>query len=286
MGSIDVRQCSGALGAEVRGVELAALDDATWKELHDLWLEHLVLFFPDQHLDPDAHVAFARRLGEPEIHPFIPKLDDDHPEIVVLDSVKADEFHTDVTFSPTPPIASVLQMVEMPASGGDTIWTNQYLAFETLSPPIRELVSGLTAVHTAWPMGHPEMAATHPAVRVHPETGRRSLFVNRGFTSHFVELRRSESEALLGYLWAWSEQPGFQCRYRWSDGAVALWDNRCTQHYGVPDFDGRRVLQRVTVLGDAPVGEPPRWEPSPYAARRGEAPTAADPRTNSITDES
>jgi len=252
--SVTVEPMSGALGAQVRGIDLRHLDDHAWGQLHDLWLEHLVLFFPDQALDPDSHVAFARRFGEPEIHAFAPKLDDDHLEVVVLDGVRADEWHTDCTFSASPPMASVLHNVICPPVGGDTVWTNQYLAYERLSAPLRGLLDGLTAVHTAHPMGHPEVQATHPAVRIHPETGRRSLFVNRGFTSHFVELHRPESDALLAFLYGWSEQPAFQCRFRWSAGTIALWDNRCTQHIGVPDFEGRRLLQRVTVIGDTPVG--------------------------------
>jgi len=291
--TIRVEPLSGAIGAEVVGVDLAHLDDDTWGQVHAAWLEHLVLFFPDQDLDADAHVALGRRLGEPEIHPFIPKLDDAHPEIVVLDSdagAKADVWHTDVTFSPTPPLASILKMVTCPPRGGDTMWTNQYLAYETLSAPMRDLLDGLSAVHHASPFGHPEITASHPAVRTHPETGRRSLFVNRTFTSHFVELRRSESDALLQYLCAWSEQPQFQCRYRWREGSVGMWENRCTQHYAVNDYDQRRVIQRVTVLGDAPSGGGTRWAPFEDAragaaaayAKAGVRPIETDTRTNSI----
>jgi len=282
--TLEVQPISGTLGAEVRGVDLADLDDATWGAVRRAWLDHLVLFFPGQHLAPDAHVALGRRLGEPEIHPFIPKLDEAHPEIVVLDSErggKADVWHTDVTFSPTPPLASILQMNVCPSRGGDTMWTNQYLVYESLSAPLRDLVDGLTAVHTATPFGHPEITATHPAVREHPETGRRSLFVNRTFTSHFVELRRSESDALLEYLCRWSEQPQFQCRYRWHEGDVGMWDNRCTQHYAINDYDEQRVIQRVTVLGPAPFGGAPKWQPF-IADARGGYPIEADPRTNSI----
>jgi taurine dioxygenase len=285
-----VRRLSGALGAEVTGIDLADLHDEAFARVRELWLEHLVLFFPGQDLDPDAHVAFARRFGEPEIHPFGPKLDPDHPEVMVLDSVKAERFHTDVTFSPSPPIASVLQMAINPTVGGDTIWTNQHLAFEALSPPMRDLLSGLTARHTAASSGHPEIHADHPAVRTHPETGRPALFVNEGFTSHLLEMRRAESDALLAYLYAWSAQPRFQCRYSWSAGTVAIWDNRCTQHYGVYDYAERRVLHRVTVLdGQRPWGEPARWEPLAdelsYGADPGRLdrkPVPVDERTNSI----
>lgn len=291
--TLDIRPVAGALGAEVRGVDLAAMSDAEWAAVRAAWLEHLVLFFPEQDLSPDAHVALGRRLGEIEIHPFIPKLDDAHPEIVVLDSAsggKADVWHTDVTFSETPPLASILRMAVCPPVGGDTMWTNQYLVYEELSQPIRDLVDGLTAVHHAKPFGHPEITATHPAVRIHPETGRKALFVNRTFTSHFVELRRSESDSLLEMLCRFSEQPQFQCRYRWQEGAVGMWDNRCTQHYAINDYDRRRVIQRVTVLGDAPTG--PATQYLPFETSRGTAeeayrrndiaPIATDERTNSV----
>ncbi len=293
MTALEVRPLTGCIGAEVAGVDLNRLDDALWNEIRAVWLDHLVLFFPDQHLDPDAHAALGGRLGELEIHPYIPKLDDDHPQIVVLDSdqgAKADTWHTDVTFSATPPLASILQMIECPPSGGDTLWSNQYLAYETLSDPVRDLLDGLSAVHTAMPFGHPEVNATHPVVRTHPETGRRSLFVNRTFTSHIVELRREESAALLEHLYRWSEQPRFQCRYRWRPGTLGMWDNRCTQHHAVNDYNDRRVIHRVTVLGDQPAGGRPRWRPfeetgSSAAAvyrRAAGRPLPTDPRANSI----
>ena len=270
---MEIERVTGALGAEIRGADLAALDDDGFAQVQAALLEHLVVFFPDQDLTPDEHRAFAVRFGEPEIHPFIPKLDDDHQEIVVLDSdkgAKADVWHTDVTFSETPPLCSVLKMVTTPSFGGDTMWTNQYLVYEGLSAPMRDLLDGLTAVHSAWPFGHPEITTEHPAVRVHPETGRRSLFVNRQFTSHFPQLRRSESDALLGYLCTFSEQPQFVVRYRWSEGAVGVWDNRCTQHHAVNDYDAPRVIHRVTILGDTPQGNPPRW-PAYESARGGAA---------------
>jgi taurine dioxygenase len=226
-------------------------------EIHRLWLEHLVLFFPAQQLTPDAHIELARRFGEPEIHQYLPKLDDDHQEIVVLDSdtgVRADFWHTDVAFSPTPPKASILQIITTPPFGGDTIWSNQYAAYDTLSAPMRELLDGLTAVHDAGSHGDPDNRAEHPAIRVHPETGRRALFVNGTSTSHFVELERHESDALLAMLLRWCEHPKFHCRYRWGPGDVAIWDNRCTQHHAVNDYGDTRVGRRVTVIGDVPVG--------------------------------
>jgi taurine dioxygenase len=263
MDALDLRPLSAPLGAEVRGVDLRDLDDDTWAAIHAAWLAHLVLFFPDQHLSPHEQVAVARRFGTPDVRPYLPKLSDAHREIVVLDSdagERADHWHADVTFDAAPPKASILQMEMCPATGGDTMWSNQYLAYESLSEPVRDLLDGLSAVHVAVHVGTGRWAE-HPAVCVHPETGRKSLFVNRTSTSHFVQLRADESDALLGFLFDFSEQPRFQCRYRWSTGTVAVCDNRCTQHYAIFDFDGQRVMHRVTVLGDVPEGEPPRWPP-------------------------
>ncbi len=260
---LDVRPVSGALGAEIRGLDVEHITDAEFEALHDALLRYHVVFMPAQQLTPDGHVALARRFGEIEIHPFIPKLDDEHPEVVVLDGdqgARADVWHTDVTWSPHPPIASILHMVVCPDSGGDTMFSNQHLVYEALSAPLRDLLDGCTAVHTAEVFGAPENRAEHPVVRTHPVTGRRSLYVNRQFTSHIPQLSREESDALLAHLYSFSEQPPFQCRYRWEPGGVGIWDNRSTQHYAVNDYDAPRLIQRVTVLGDDPQGNPPRWD--------------------------
>jgi len=278
---LDVRRVSGALGAEVRGLDLRAVDEARFSGLKDLLIEHLVLFFPDQNLSPDEHRAFALRFGLPEIHPFIPKLDEAHPEIVVLsaeDGYIADVWHTDVTFDASPPICSVLQSLKMPSAGGDTMWANQYLAYERLSEPMKAFVAGLTAIHTAANYGHPERAAEHPVVRRHPVTGRPSLFVNEQFTRRIPQLSRDESEALLRLLYAHCTQQQFTCRYAWETGTIAIWDNRCTQHYAVNDYEGERVISRATILGDLP--EPAfdtrRWPP--YQAPRKSAASAGRDR--------
>jgi len=261
--ALDVRPVSGALGAEIRGLDLEHITDAEFEAMLGQLIVHHVVFLPDQHLSPEGHVALARRFGEIEIHPFIPKLDDEHPEIVVLDGdqgARADVWHTDVTWSDHPPIASVLHTVVCPTRGGDTMFSNQHLVYEALSAPMRDLLVGCTAVHTAEVFGHPEQTAEHPVVRRHPVTGRKSLYVNRQFTSHIPQLRRQESDAVLAELYSFSEQPLFQCRYRWEPGGVGIWDNRCTQHYAVNDYDEPRLIQRVTVLGDDPQGDAPRWD--------------------------
>jgi taurine dioxygenase len=275
---ISVRPVSGALGAEVVGLDLGDLDDGGFDQLRAALRDHLVVFLPDQPLSPEAHRDLGRRFGELEVHPYLPKLDGEHPEIVVLESERgmiADVWHTDVTFAASPPMFSALHMRVCPPVGGDTMWTNQHLVYESLSEPMRELLLGLTAVHTAAVFGHPDQQAEHPVVRVHPETGRESLFVNRQFTSRIVQLAPGESDALLQYLWAFSEQPHFTCRRSWTPGTVAIWDNRATQHYVVNDFDAPRVLSRVTVLGDDPqaAGDTGRWPA--YVPGRASAANAA-----------
>lgn len=258
---VSVQPLAGAIGAEVHGIDLRDLDETTWEEIHRLWLEHLVLFFPAQELSPGDHVRFAGRFGPLEAHPFLDRLSDEHPEIVVIssDAGAASNWHTDVTFKHDPPKASVLRMAECPTRGGDTIWMNQGAACEALSGPIRDLLDGLTAIHTAKGFGQPERQAEHPVVIDHPETGRRALYVNRAFTSHIAQIRPAESDALLQFLFAWCERPEFQCRYRWTRGTVAVWDNRCTQHYAVADYSEHRRIERVTVRGQRPQGGDSRW---------------------------
>ncbi|MFN3219871.1 MAG: TauD/TfdA dioxygenase family protein [Acidimicrobiales bacterium] len=251
---LDVRPVGAVIGAEIHGVDLNDLNAEQSAAIRQAFTDHLVLFFPGQSLTPDGHRAFASTFGELEVVPSLPKLDDDHPEIVVLDdadSPAADVWHTDVTFAEQPPITAILHMVEGPAFGGDTQWINLYRAYETLSAPMRDMLEGLTAVHAnKYGTG---ASAEHPVVRVHPDTGRRSLYVNRIFTSHIPQLSRPESDVLLQFLFRWSEQANFSVRHRWTPGDVAMWDNRCTLHQRVNDWNGNRVMQRITVLGDAPV---------------------------------
>ncbi|MEU1804404.1 TauD/TfdA family dioxygenase [Streptomyces sp. NPDC019937] len=258
-----VRPVSGALGAEIFGMDLTAINDADFERIRELLLRYLVIFFPDQsHLTPEAHIALGKRFGEVEVHPFLPKVEG-YPELALIESDKggkADEWHIDVTFSPNPPVASILHLVTCPESGGDTMWSNQYLAYETLSEPYREMLDGLTAVHVLKAPEVGEMKAEHPVVRVHPETGRRSLYVTRMWSSHIPQLSRHESDTVLQFLFEHSEQPAFNCRYRWQPGAVAMWDNRATQHLAINDYSAYRKGQRVTILGDHPTGDAPRWK--------------------------
>jgi len=267
----DVTALSPFLGAELRGISLADLDDATFSVVQQALLDHLVIFFRDQHLAPRDQLALAKRFGEAALHPAYPVLEG---AVTVLEHTedkptKIDTWHTDMTFQPRPPMGTVLQAVVVPSCGGDTMWSSMYAAYDALSDPIKKLVDGLNAVHDfahgfkeslAEPGGRQRLQpavqanppVTHPAVRTHPVTGRRALFVNRLFTTGFVELNRGESDALLAMLCDHCETPEFSVRFAWQPGSVAIWDNRCTQHRPVNDYIGHRRLHRVTIQGDSP----------------------------------
>jgi taurine dioxygenase len=266
-----VARMAGALGAQIRGISINALTDEVFGNIHDLLLKHQVIFIAGQaDMTPQAHIALGRRFGELELHPYLPRLEG-YPQIVIIDSEKGgkvDVWHTDMTFHQSPPIASILHLVQVPPSGGDTMFTNQCLVYEQLSAPMRDFLDGLTAIHMVRADNSYSSRAEHPVVRVHPETRRRSLYVNRLFTSHIPQLSRNESDAVLEYLFRFSEGPQFTCRYRWHAGDVAIWDNRVTQHYAVNDYSEIRRGQRVTVLGDHPAGHEPRW--AQYVAAPGQ----------------
>ena len=264
---LQVTRLSGSLGAEVRGIALERATAADAATIRQLLTEHLVLFFPDQRLDPDTHIAFGRLFGELEAHPNL-SFDAERPEFFELHAYGgqgaiADEWHSDLTCQAQPSLIAILHMVECPDVGGDTMWANMYKAYDELSPPMQEFCEGLSALHDAHPHGNSDQMAVHPVVRVHPDTGRKSLFVNEHFTRRIVELSHHESEAVLGYLTRWATSPRFTVRYRWSQGTIAMWDNRCTQHNVLNDFEGERIIQRVTVMGDQPqAAAPKRWKPS------------------------
>ena len=262
----DVRKLAGSLGAEVRGIALEDAGPGDAKAILELLAEHMVLFFPEQKLDPDSHIAFGKLFGELEAHPNL-ALGAERPEFFELRAeggagAIADEWHSDLTCQPEPSVFAILHMVKCPPYGGDTMWANMYKAYEALTPPMQAFCEGLTALHDAHAHGKPENMAVHPVVRVHPETGRKSLFVNEHFTRRIVELDLEASDVLLSYLLKHATQNRFALRYHWTEGTVAMWDNRCTQHYVLDDFEGHRMLQRVTVMGD----HPERAEPVRYPA--------------------
>ena len=287
--SPEVRRQSGALGAEVRGFSFTDVGAAEAKQIEALLVEHQVLFFPDQHPSVDEHVAFGKHFGRLEGHPHLKNPVSTHPELFELVASSggiADEWHSDLTFQEEPSILSILHMLKCPSIGGDTMWSNAYLAYEQLSAPIRDLCEGLTAVHDALPHGKPERATIHPVVRVHPVTGRKTLFVNEHFTRRIVELSHEESEILLTYLTRWISNPRFTFRYHWQAGTVAMWDNRCTQHCVLNDFEGERIIQRVTVVGDVPeAAANSRWEPF-TRERYGSATSRFDSQLNQVLERS
>ncbi len=259
-----VRRLAPALGAEITGADLRDQSDAAIEALKGLLREHLVIFFPDQSLTVDEHVALGRCFGELEGHPHLKNPYTPHTEMFELAATQggvADEWHTDITFRDDPALMSVLHMVKCPETGGDTMWSSLYQAYEELSAPMQSLCDGLTALHDALPHNRPDQMAIHPVVRVHPETGRKALYVNEHFTRRIVEMNAYESDALLSHLTRWVSNPRFTVRYRWQKDTFAFWDNRCTQHFVLNDFEGERVIQRVTIMGDKPVGGEPRWEP-------------------------
>jgi taurine dioxygenase len=260
--TLEITRLAGALGAEVRGLDLAHATTSDADRIRSLLLEHGVLFFPGQNLTVEQHVAFGRHFGPLEAHPHLKNPYTQHPELFELAATHggiADEWHTDLTFLASPSQFSILRMVKCPAVGGDTMWTSLCAAYGALSPPLRDLCDGLTALHNAEPHGQPDKMTVHPVVRVHPDTGRRALYVNEHFTRRIVELSAPESEMLLGFLTKWVQQERFVVRYRWSDGTIGMWDNRATQHCVVTDFEGERVIQRVTIMGDQVKGNEPRW---------------------------
>ena len=273
---------SPALGAEVTDVDLNMVTESLATEIQGLLDEHHVLFFPGQHLDPDAHVRFGRHFGPLEGHPNLAgkmsasgmELPNEVFELAASKGGIADEWHTDLTFLPSPSVMSILNMVRCPDVGGDTCWSNLHAVYNALSEPMQELCSGLTALHDALPHNKPEETTIHPMVRVHPVSGRPVLYVNEHFTRRIVELGAGESNALLSYLVNLVKEPRFTVRYHWTEGTVAMWDNRCTQHFVVNDFEGERIIQRVTIMGDEPVGEPPRWQPWTEQAKLRRAATS------------
>jgi alpha-ketoglutarate-dependent taurine dioxygenase len=247
--------------------------------LYQALVAHKVLFFPAQQLDPDTQVGLGRALGElTASHPVAPGADEDHPEIYELDSSEggsSDEWHTDVTFMQRPPLGSILRAVRVPELGGNTNWVDLELAYQSLSPGIQRLADGLEAVHDGnrewgayledrrggtgneWD-GKPVnrlVPVAHPVVRVHPETGRKSLFVNRSFTTRILGVSDAESRGLLDIFFAHITKPEHLIRHHWSAGDVVMWDNRSTAHYADYDYgDFRRVMHRITLQGDIPVG--------------------------------
>jgi alpha-ketoglutarate-dependent taurine dioxygenase len=265
-----VKRLTAALGAEITGVRLAETDASDAAQITRLLHEHKVIFFPDQHMSAEDHIAFGRHFGRLEGHPNLKdRTPKDHPELFRLAASEggiADEWHTDLSFLEQPALMSILNMKVCPDVGGDTMWASLTAAYEGLSAPLRDLCDGLSALHDAHPHDRADRMHIHPVVRVDPETGKKALYVNEHFTRRIVEMSGQESYHLLAYLTNWVKQPPFTVRYHWTAGTIGMWDNRFTQHYVVNDFIGERIIERVTVMGDRVEPAQPRWRPYPETA--------------------
>jgi len=279
--TITVEPIAGALGAVIRGPDLSRpLDQQCFAEIHEAFLKHLVIFLEDQDLTPDQLLAFAERFGRIVNYPFVKDMDG-HSGITEIIKTETDTlnfggiWHSDTTYLPKPPLGSMLYARELPPRGGDTLFANMYLAYETLSDGMKAMLGPLRAVSTAALRAQGnvnararladqtgkgqnrdklEMEAEHPVIRTHPETGKKALYINCAHTSHFTGMTPEESRPILQFLFEHMRRPEFTCRYRWSVDALALWDNRCSHHYALNDYQGyRRLMHRVTIEGDTPV---------------------------------
>ena len=261
--SMTVTPLSGAIGAAITGVELANLSDGEFEQIQQAFFDHCMLAFPRQFLSTDDHVAFSGRWGEFGISPFVTYLDT-HPGVLPLQNrgkagAVTENWHTDSAFLAEPPAMNILSARQVPV-GGDTMWSNQYLAYERLSDGMKAMLAGLRAEYTgarlAAMVGSDDVPSTfHPIVRTHPVTGRKSLYISKPVDSvpRFENMTAEESLPLLNYLYAHSTQPDNVHRHHWSNGDVVMWDNRCTLHYAVHDYGVEvRDIHRISIKGTAP----------------------------------
>ena len=271
--TLDVHPVTPAIGAKISGVDLRQeLDDETIAALRRALLDHGVIFFRDQPLSPEQHIRFARRFGEVKI-PVFDNTSSDTPGFTVIDVSKpkhsgTDAWHADSTFMKEPPMGAILRAEQVPACGGDTLWASMSAAYDALDGDLRTRLDGLFAEHSAKKVmalvqkldnaytreTKVEPPVLHPVVRIHPETGRKGLFVSGNWVDRIADLPEDESEALLHQLYEHVKSPEFQCRFRWRRDSVAFWDNRVTQHHAVADYQERRVMHRVMLAGDIPFG--------------------------------
>jgi len=273
---IQARKLSGALGAELSGVDLSRpLDKAAAAEIRRLFLEHQVIFFRDQPLAPAQYMAFAQAFGEPVEYPLVKGLEG-FPKIIEVKKLEHERaafgaiWHTDTAYLERPPMASMLLAREIPPYGGDTLFASMTAAYDALSEGMKRMLGGLKAVNSSTKAdasktredrikssgteeARREFTAEHPVVRTHPETGRKALYVNRGHTVRFAGMTEDESRPVLEFLYQHLVSPEFTCRFSWQAGSIAFWDNRCAQHNPVNDYHGfRRVMHRITLAGDVP----------------------------------
>ena len=269
--TITVDKLTPIIGAEIGGVDLAAPSNRQLDEIHRALAENQVIFFRDQELTPEQHLDFGRHFGPLHLHPAAPHAPG-HPELMIIhadkDSPRAngENWHSDVSCDELPPLGSILYIKTCPPRGGDTLFASMYAAYEALSERMQSYLEGLTALHDGEPVYRGLYAnygvadkpsyphAEHPVVRTHPVTGRKALYVNRGFTRRILGIPRDESEGVLRYLYEHMENPLFQCRFRWRANSVAFWDNRCVQHHALWDYwPQTRSGFRVTVRGEKPI---------------------------------
>ena len=280
---LDIRPLTPALGAEIFGIELSTMSGPQLEAVHTALLDHQVIFFRDQDMTFEQHIEVGKRFGSLHVHPLAAGNHPDHPELLRIhadeksERVAGESWHTDVSCEEAPPMGSMLYLTEVPPTGGDTMFASMYAAYDALSRPMQQFLEGLTAVHdgakvwTQYGMApsRPFARTEHPIVNVHPETGRKLLFVNKVFTSHIPALAAKESDALLEMLYRHIENPRFMCRFRWQANSVAFWDNRCTQHQAIFDyFPARRSGHRVTINGKRPlaaVSADMAWQREPAA---------------------
>jgi taurine dioxygenase len=275
---IQVEPTSGCIGAEVSGVDLANVDDKTFNEIHHAWLEHQVLFFRNQQITPGEQAEFAKHFGELDTYPFIPALPD-HPHVIPI--IKEPDtkinfgggWHSDMSYQEKPSMATLLYALEVPQTGGDTLFASMTAAYDALSAGMQTMLGDLNAVFTAakvhsadglyakvsHPMGRKQDAVKeqarflHPVVRTHPETGRKALYMDAPHVERFEDMRVHESQPLMDFLSSHATAPRFTTRFRWRTGSLAIWDNRCVQHYALNDYPGkRREMNRITIKGDVP----------------------------------
>lgn len=278
---IQVKPISGGLGAEIEGVDLSALDDTTFAEINQAFLDHQVIFFRDQDITPEQQLNLALRFGDIHYHPYMLGMDD-HPEILEIIKEPGETYtfgaawHTDQMFNPSPAKATMLYAKETPAVGGDTMFSSMYKAYDGLSDAMKAMLKDVKTFNVGDRFknmgggsraeryaGNKSMAgkvrdpgnqiteAHHPLFRTHPETGRTGLYIG-SHTQGFEGMRAEEADPIIDYLRSHSIRPEYLCRFRWEPGSMAIWDNRCVQHYAVPDYNERRRMHRITIAGDVP----------------------------------
>jgi taurine dioxygenase len=276
---IEVRPIAGTIGAEIHNVDVSEdLDEGTIGDIRQALLDHCVIFFRDQKLDVARHKAFTRRFGEIFIHPNYKGTQAD-PEIIVItrepgdQRIVGEDWHADTTMMPEPPMGAILYAIEVPPYGGDTLFANQYQAYETLSDGMKKMLSGMRALHSDRKVAGPqanrnayrstkvredadwrETMSAHPVVATHPETGRKLLYVNASYTMGFEGMTDAESRPLLDYLLEHGHRPEFTCRFRWATGSIAFWDNRVCKHLAIHDAGPFRRVMRRTQIAGGPVG--------------------------------